>query len=354
MADNPNPARITAAMWRLWTDRPVAAWLLGGIYADKRGYHNTRAANQARWPGNYSITLPLDRQGPSDKAAAIDYTMAASEMRRRTGFLIAAADRRDPRLFAVREFYGTTDGANVHGRIKDSREGAWRRAVSDSSHLWHIHISFLRAYVNVWAELAPVLSVLRGETLAQWQAAQDTEGDRMSVEDARRGAIAAWRSRRSPEATVARAFPGVRDDGYLRDTWLQYAYMWARRAAERWAGKVLPNAWMARRWNIPAEGWSRDVWLRSGYGHARAAHDNTVALIEAVAQQAAELRAIRDLLGQVLDRAGATVDMAAVEAAARAGAQEVVAQLDLRVADSPEEEPTVAGFEPDENDSDDT
>ena len=256
---NPSPARITAPMWRLWTDRPVASWLLGGIYADKRGYHNTRAANQARWPGNYSITLPLDRQGPSDKAAAIDYTMTAAEMRRRTGFLVAAADRRDPRLFAVREFYGTVDGANVHGRIKDSREGAWRRSTSDSSHLWHIHISFLRAYVNVWAELAPVLSVLRGETLAQWQAAQDIEGDRMSVEEARAGAIAAWRSRRSPEATVARAFPGVRDDGYLRDTWLQYAYMWARRAADRAAAVLAGQAAILARLDGADDGATRQA-----------------------------------------------------------------------------------------------
>lgn len=170
-------ARITDALWGLWTDRPVRSWLLGGIYANKSGYHNSRSANQASWPWSYSIKLSLDRQGPSDKAAAIDYTMSGAEMRRRTGYLVAAADRRDPRMAAVREFYGTADGANVAGRIKDTRAGSWRPSTSDTSHLWHIHISIFRAYVDQWAELDPVLSVLAGETLTQWEARRDGGDD---------------------------------------------------------------------------------------------------------------------------------------------------------------------------------
>jgi hypothetical protein len=166
---NPNPARITAPMWRLWTDRPVSGWRLGGIYAHKPGYHSSREENQANWPGNYSIKVSLDRQGPSDKAAAIDYTMSDAEMRRRTGYLARAAERRDPRLAAVREFYGTLDSRSVYGRIKDSRTGAWRASSADSSHLWHVHISVLRAYTNTWEELAPLLSVLAGESLDEWR-----------------------------------------------------------------------------------------------------------------------------------------------------------------------------------------
>jgi hypothetical protein len=166
---NPAPSRITSAMWRLWTDRPVAAWRLGGIWAAKSGYHSSREYNQANYPGNYSIRLSLDLRGPGDKAAAIDYTMSDAEMRRRTGHLVAAADRRDPRLYAVREFYGTTDSRQVVGRIKDTRTGAWRWSTSDSSHLWHIHISILRAYTDDWAELAPVLSVLSGQSLNEWR-----------------------------------------------------------------------------------------------------------------------------------------------------------------------------------------
>lgn len=170
---NPNPGRITGAVWKLWTDRPVASWRLGGIYAHKPGYHSSRQENQANWPGNYSIQLPLDRQGPADKAAAIDYTMSDAEMRRRTGLLADAARRNDPRLAAVREFYGTLDSRTVYGRIKDSRSGSWRSSSADSSHLWHIHVSLFRTYVDDHAELTPLLSVLAGETVDQWRIRQE-------------------------------------------------------------------------------------------------------------------------------------------------------------------------------------
>ncbi|QSB15246.1 peptidoglycan-binding protein [Natronosporangium hydrolyticum] len=155
----------------------MPTWLLGGIWAAKSGYHSSRAYNQANHPGNYSIRLSLDLQGPSDKAAAIDYTMSDAEMRRRTGYLRDGVERNDPRLYAVREFYGTVNSSTVFGRIKDSRTGSWRVSSADSSHLWHIHISFFRAYVNVWNELSPVLSVLSGESLSAWQDRQGSGGD---------------------------------------------------------------------------------------------------------------------------------------------------------------------------------
>lgn len=161
-------------MWRLWTEARAAipGVKLGGIYAAKPGYHSSREENLARWPGNYSIRLALDKQGPADKAAAIDLTLSDAEMRKRTRYLADAAARNDPRLAAVREFYGTLDSRTVYGRIKDSRTGPWRASAADRSHLWHIHISIFRAYVDRWDELSPVLSVLAGETLEQWRAKQ--------------------------------------------------------------------------------------------------------------------------------------------------------------------------------------
>lgn len=168
---NPIPGRITPQMWRLWTETQAAipGAKLGGIYAGKPGYHSSRQENQSKWPGNYSIRLALDKQGPSDKAAAIDLTLSDAEMRRRTRYLADAAKRNDPRLAAVREFYGTLDSRTVYGRIKDSRTGPWRASAADRSHLWHIHISIFRAYTNNWGELAPIVSVLSGQTLKQWQ-----------------------------------------------------------------------------------------------------------------------------------------------------------------------------------------
>src|SRR5262245_10802353 len=73
MAANPNPARITDQMWAFWEAFAALepSVRLGGIYANKPGYHNTRAANS---PSNYSIRDPQDQLGPPDKAAAIDLT----------------------------------------------------------------------------------------------------------------------------------------------------------------------------------------------------------------------------------------------------------------------------------------
>lgn len=172
---NPAPDHISPQLWRMWTDRPVRRWLLGGILAWKCSYHATLRWVLDHCGNHYSSRLAEDLNGPDDLAAAIDYTMSDGEMRRRTGYLVDAAERDDPRLRPVREFYGTVDSATVVGRIKDGSDAAWRWSTSDDSHLWHIHISIIRSFVGDWAALQGVLSVLSGET------EDHTERDDMSI-----------------------------------------------------------------------------------------------------------------------------------------------------------------------------
>lgn len=188
MATNPNPARITAAGWwfmeQLLALEPGTA--NGGIFANKSGYHNTRLNNQKSWPGNYSITDSEDRGGPSDKAAAYDWTFRDAQAGRydtiikyTKRLLASAKDMDDPRLNGWREFYGQAD--------RDQYVEGWdtrylRAASSDPSHLWHLHFSEDRNQVDNFDNKKAILSVLRGETVAEWKGQDDMElTDKVSV-----------------------------------------------------------------------------------------------------------------------------------------------------------------------------
>lgn len=173
---NPNPARITDASW--WFMDQLVHNLApgsqnGGIYANKRGHHNTRAANDANWPGDYSVRDPEDRGGPADKASAYDWTFPDAQrgdyrtiskfMKR---IIASGKDSEDPRLDGWHDIYGQADS--------DGHVEGWdcRRLVditSDSSHLWHIHMSEDRDKVADYENKRRMLSVLSGESLAEWR-----------------------------------------------------------------------------------------------------------------------------------------------------------------------------------------
>ena len=168
---NPNPSVIPQAIWQLWllSEQIIPGVRLGGVYAPKSGYHNTVNANKVSWPGNYSIRLPLDLTQPANMARALDLTMDDAQMRLRTGYLRASAlDPQDTRLDCLREFYGTLNNQTVYGLIKDNENGPWLSSTSDSSHLWHIHLSFFTDFCDNWTMVAPVASVLSGQSYSDW------------------------------------------------------------------------------------------------------------------------------------------------------------------------------------------
>jgi hypothetical protein len=172
---NPNPALITEATWNLWQGLHALEpdTELGGIFANKSGYHNTRTANK---PADYSVREDPDRIGPGDKACAIDWTFPEAQggnYRRIAQYssrlLASGRDANDPRLNSLREFYGNTDS----DREVEGWDFRHDKAVSsDSSHLWHIHMSITRCRVTDPTMTRAVLSVLRGESVAQWLAAE--------------------------------------------------------------------------------------------------------------------------------------------------------------------------------------
>lgn len=146
---------------------------LGGILAHKRGYHDTRRHHlEVGRTDDYSIRMPLDKQGPDNEAAAIDWTFRDAQagdyktIKIYSARLLEAGRKKDPRTYAMREFFGNADfDREVEGWdfVRDEASH------SDSSHLWHIHISVRRAYVNSKKAIDAILSILRGEALSVWQ-----------------------------------------------------------------------------------------------------------------------------------------------------------------------------------------
>lgn len=172
MAANPNPTYITDAVWEFWEnfDQFEPDVVLGGIYANKPGYHNTRWGNSS---SNYSVVLPPDKLGPGDKASAIDLTFNSAHsgnyaiIDKYSSRLLAAGQRNDIRAYGMREFFGQADS--------DSAVEGWdyyydSNSSSDPSHLWHIHISFHRRYLNDRKALDGILSILKGESIDAWVA----------------------------------------------------------------------------------------------------------------------------------------------------------------------------------------
>jgi hypothetical protein len=145
-----------------------------GVFANKPGYHNTRRIllSQGR-TGDYSIQLAADKLGSDTLAAAVDWTFPEAQRGSYTKIdkyssrlLASGLDPNDERGNYLREFYGQADA--------DTAVEGWdfqRLALvtSNSSHLWHIHFSFLRKYTQTWKAFDAVLSILRGEPVANWR-----------------------------------------------------------------------------------------------------------------------------------------------------------------------------------------
>lgn len=180
MATNPNPGRITEASWRYIEARlaldPGDA-VYAGSYVNKPGYHGTRAENQARdavdGSKDYSVRLPQDLRGPSDKTAGYDFKFKSAAagnfapMARRGANVLAAFEARDPRLFGWREWLGQTDPDRTAEGLDFQ---TWTKRTPDPTHEWHDHESELREHVGSWDNKACMLSVISGESLSAYLA----------------------------------------------------------------------------------------------------------------------------------------------------------------------------------------
>lgn len=175
---NPYESTVTDAAWWLWCrlEELYPAGELGGFYADKSGFHNTGPHNKAKWPGNYSIRDKVNQSGPGyTKSSAIDWTFPDAQSghygnidKFSSRLLASMLDKADPRLDLILfEFYGQADSDRTVEGYNEYRE---EYVTSDSSHLWHIHMSFLRSKAGDFWAMWALLTVLMGWSVAKWKA----------------------------------------------------------------------------------------------------------------------------------------------------------------------------------------
>jgi hypothetical protein len=141
----------------------------GGVVGDANhgsGYHVSPADLHRRGIAgtDYSMQCPADLRGAArlpTAASAVDLTFSRLDelvtvtRRLRKACTPGSTRGYDPRVEPLREHIGTLDGRNVCGynRVATgsgsrSRVGWTPSGFSDSSHLWHAHLSILRDYTD--------------------------------------------------------------------------------------------------------------------------------------------------------------------------------------------------------------
>lgn len=183
MATNPQPSHITADMWWFieeW-ERLEPETIFSGAWGDfKPGYHCDfyTLKHTSGWQYDYSVQQADDQVGnghPNEHmGAAVDITFPSAQrgnfatIRKYSDRIRAAYKARDPRLKGWREVLCNSSDGDATADGYDFV--FWTERSPDDTHKWHIHFSCLRKFLNVRAVFEAMLSILRGESLSQWQA----------------------------------------------------------------------------------------------------------------------------------------------------------------------------------------
>lgn len=154
----------TPAMYGIYDHVTVKGMRRSGIVgnaAHTYGYHRARNELGA---SDYSVQAPADHRGDGWAASAIDLSFGPAEMRVVTRRLIdSMRDKTDRRSDCIREVFGTLDGHHVTGwnAYADANRGVGPTS-SDSSHLWHVHLSIFREFSGNVALMRGVADIING------------------------------------------------------------------------------------------------------------------------------------------------------------------------------------------------
>lgn len=178
------PAGITNLFNQIKAGIPAAQ--NSGIVGDSAhdyGYHRGR-----NYVGSddYSVQLAEDKQGDGEAACGLDLTWSEAQWQYTVSQRLLDAAH-DSRMAPVREFYGSVDGVHVIGW---DYPGGYP-VTSDDTHLWHVHVSVLRAFSNDTAALSGVAAVITGGG-APTAPIEDDEDDDMKAFLLRDGSGTFW------------------------------------------------------------------------------------------------------------------------------------------------------------------
>lgn len=155
--------RQLASDWeKLFSSADMVGVVGNAAHARRGGYHIGRQFQPA---DNYSCIRPDDKLGPDDAAAAIDMRLSDIEMRACTSRLVTAfTNVSDPRRKYLNAFNGTQDNKTAR------RWDVYARKIQAASadHLWHVHLEIRRKYVNSPVAMKAILSILKGESVANY------------------------------------------------------------------------------------------------------------------------------------------------------------------------------------------
>lgn len=157
--------RQVADGWEHLYPSAVCSGIVGDLaHQERGGYHIGRDAQSTR---NYSVIRTDDRSGmgPSDASSAIDMTLSRADMilctRRLMGVWENLSDPRRKYLNAFNGYLGTGPAIRL-----DMVSG--RRGTASPDHKWHIHLEIRRRWVEVASMVTAVISILSGESVAQY------------------------------------------------------------------------------------------------------------------------------------------------------------------------------------------
>jgi hypothetical protein len=177
-----------AAEWDKLYGSAVFSGIVGNPDHMLRGGYHVSIEDQPS-PDNYSVVRPDDKAPPGtwprNIAAAIDMNLALTDMKVCHGRLRAVWQDRgaDPRARYINAWNGW-DGQDSAGRY-DMVTGTVSSASDD--HKWHIHLEIRRRWVTSRTAAEAILSILRGQSKADWIASQ--QEDDMTLDDVVRDGI---------------------------------------------------------------------------------------------------------------------------------------------------------------------